>query len=198
MDSDDSCHCDACSRTKSKMLPRQKEIKERRLHLGEVATDLYGPFTTETLKGSNHLQAFLRIGSGYAVILGCNRKSDVVKNLAEYLKHWPPPWTKSYHSDGAKELIGVDIQIILEGFSPAILFSFSTAYSPNQNAFFERLWRTLVDMSHPILLLAELPFVFIEFAFLYAVWVYNRLPRKIVMVIILVLAGCLVILCNIW
>jgi hypothetical protein len=33
-------------------------------------------------------------------------------------------------------------------------------------------------MSHPNMLLAELPFVFIEFAFQYAAWVYNRLPRK--------------------
>ena len=177
-DSDNSCHCDACARTKSTLLPRQKEIKDRRPHDGEVATDLYGPFPTETLQGSVHLQAFIRIGSGYAVLLGCKRKSDVVKNLMEYLKHWPPPLTSSYHSDGAKELIGAEIQKILESYSPAILFSFSTAYSPNQNSFVERLWRTLADMSHPNLLLAELPFVFIEFAFHYAVWVYNRLPRK--------------------
>ena len=178
-DSDADCHCDACSRTKSTLLPRQKEIKKRRLHEGEVATDLYGPFPYETLQGSIHLQAFIRIGSGYVVLLGCSeRKSDVVKNLMEYLKHWPPPLTSLYHSDGAKELIGAEIQKNLESYSPAILFSFSTAYSPNQNAFVERLWRTLADMSHPNLLFAELPFVFIEFAFLHAVWVYNRLPRK--------------------
>ena len=66
-DLDDNCSCDACARTKSKLLPRQKEIKERRDHSGEVATDLYGPFPTETLQGSNHIQAFLRIGSGYAI-----------------------------------------------------------------------------------------------------------------------------------
>ena len=67
---------------------------------------------------------------------------------------------------------------MLESYSPAIGFSVSTAYSPNQNAFVERLWRTLADMSHPNLSLAKLPFLFIEFAFQYAAWVYNRLPRK--------------------
>ena len=177
-DLEDNCSCDACARTKSKLLPRQKEIKERRNHDGEVATDLYGPFPTETLQGSNHIQAFLRISSGYVILFGCNRKSDVVKNLEEYLKHWPPPRTTSYHSDGAKELISADVQKVLERFSPAIAFSFSTAYSPNQNSFVERFWRTVADMSHPNLLLAELPFVFIEFAFQYAAYVYNRLPRK--------------------
>ena len=99
------CHCDACSRTKSKMLPGQKEIKVRKVHDGEVATDLYGPFPTETFQGSTHIQAFLRIRSGYAILFGRNRKSDVTKNLGEYLKNWPPPLTNSYHSDGAKELI---------------------------------------------------------------------------------------------
>ena len=150
----------------------------RRDHCGEVATDLYGPFPNESLQGSTYIQAFVRVGSGYSVLYGCKRKSDTCNNLREYLKHWPPPLTTSYHSDGAKELIGADIQRVLESFSPAIHFSYSTAYSPNQNAFVERLWRSLADMSHPNMLLAELPFVFIEFAFQYAAWVYNRLPRK--------------------
>jgi len=86
------------------MLPKQKEIKERRNYQGEVATDLYGSFPTETFQGSNHIQAFLKIGS---VLFGYNRK-----NLGEYLKHWPPPLTSSYHSDGTKALIGSDIQRI--------------------------------------------------------------------------------------
>ena len=98
------------------------------------------------------------MGSGYAILFGCNRKSDVAKNLGEYLKHWPPPLTSSYHSDGAKELINADIQRVLESYSPAIGFLFSTAYSPNQNAFVERLSRTLADMSHPNLLLSSMLF----------------------------------------
>ena len=160
------------------MLPRKKGPKDRRAHGGEISTDLYGPFPDATIQGSYHLQAFVRVASGYVSLYGCERKSDTADNLKDYLKHWTPPKTTSYHADGARELIGADIVKILDSYSPAVRLSYSTAYSPNQNSFSERIWRTLADMSHPNLLMSELPFRFIEFAMSYAAWVYNRIPRQ--------------------
>ena len=172
------CVCDACARTKAVMTPRVKGIKVRRSHAGEIATDLYGPFPDATVQGSFYLQAFVRVASGYVSVYGCARKNNSVDNLKDLLKAWPPPKTTSYHADGARELIGADIQKILDSYKPSIRLSFSTAYAPNENTFAERIWRTLADMAHPNLLLSELPFRFIEFAMKYAAWVLNRLPRQ--------------------
>jgi len=172
------CVCDACARTKAVMTPRNRGIRDRRSHDGEVSTDLYGPFPDATIQGSYHLQVFIRIASGYINMYGCEKKSDSVENLRDYLKSWPPPLTTRYHADGARELISNDISKILDSFSPAIRLSYSTAYAANENAFAERAWRTLADMAHPNLLMSELPFRFIEFAMQYAVWVLNRIPRQ--------------------
>jgi hypothetical protein len=76
--------------------------------------------------------------------------NSCVENFSDYLKHWPPPLTTHYHADGAKELIGAEIKRLCENFSPAIELTYSTAYSPNENSYAERAWRTLADMAHPI------------------------------------------------
>jgi hypothetical protein len=176
---DEECHCEACARTKSTKAPRKIHSRhDRRSHKGEIATDLYGPFPEPTLQGSYHLQIFVRVESGYGTLYGCTRKNSSVKNLSEYLKTWPPPRTTHYHADGARELVGADIQKILDGFTPKISITYSTPYSPNQNSYAERMWRTLIDMAHPNILMAALPFRFIESAMEYAVWVANRLPRQ--------------------
>ena len=40
------------------------------------------------------------------------------------------------------------------------------------------MWRTLGDMAHPNMVLANIPFRFIEYAMKYASWILNRLPRQ--------------------
>lgn len=176
---EEDCKCDACGRTKSKKMPRKiHSRKDRRNHDGEISTDLYGPFPAPTVEGSFFLQVYVRVGSGHLSVYGCARKNSCVENFSDYLKHWPPPLTTHYHADGAKELIGAEIKRLCEKFSPAIELTYSTAYSPNENSYAERAWRTLADMAHPNLVLSELPFRFIQKAMSFAAYVHNRLPRQ--------------------
>jgi len=160
-------------------LPRKVHSrKEKRSHAGEVSTDLYGPFPEPTVEGSFYLQVYVRVGSGHMVIYGCKRKNSCVENFNDYLRKWPPPLTSHYHSDGAPELIGAEIQKLADKFSPSIILTHSPAYSPNQNCYAERSLRTLADMSHPNLVLSGLPFRFIEKCMIYSAQVHNMLPRQ--------------------
>ena len=170
-------HCDACMRTKSTKQARVKEAKERN-HEGEIATDLYGPFPEPTRQGSYYIQGIIRIGSRWADLYGLKRKSEVTDSLKKHLSKWPSPRTKHYHADGARELISQEIQKILEDTKPPVGFSFTSPYSPNQNSYSERLWRTLIDMAHPSMLLSELPFFLVEDALKYANWIRHRLPTQ--------------------
>ena len=111
-------------------------------------------------------------------IYGCKRKNSCVENFNDYLRKWPPPLTSHYHSDGASELIGAEIKKIADKFSPAITLTHSPAYSPNQNCYAERGLRTLADMSHPNLVISDLPFRFIEKCTIYSAQVHNMLPRQ--------------------
>ncbi len=172
---ENKCVCDICARAKSTKQARVK-VADPRSHAGEVSTDLYGPFAEPTIQGSYYLQVFVRIDSKFRVIYGLKRKKEVEEKLQDYLKTWTD--TTHYHPDGAAELISSEIRKILIERNPPIGFTYSAAYTPNQNAHAERSWGILSQMALAVLLESRLPFPFCEFAFLYACWIANRLPAN--------------------
>lgn len=61
---------------------------------------------------------------------GLKKNSKVTESLKKHLTKWPPPRTKHYHADGARELISQEIQKIREDTKPTVGFSFTSPYSP--------------------------------------------------------------------
>ena len=128
-----TCVCDTCARAKSRKAT-QNRSSEDRLHTGEASTDLYGPMEEETWQGSRYLQIFIRLDSKESTVFGMKHKSDTKNNTKKYMELNPD--LLRLHSDGAKELISMEMRVMLS--KNDIELTYSSPYSSNQNAFAER------------------------------------------------------------
>jgi hypothetical protein len=148
---------------------------------GVVSTDLTGPYSVRTLKG-NYVgnQVFLEIDSKYAYIYFYRNKSDAIKNLkslVDFDLKKQRMRLSSYHSDGARELCGVEVQKYLASIGAQS--TWISADVPQENGFSERHFRTECEQSQASMLYARyLPKSLWNFAKSAFTHVYNRFPTE--------------------
>ena len=158
-----------------------KDQKQQGFSSGTVSTDTCGPYTVPSIhKGYVGNHNFLMMDSKYVFIYGYKNKDEVttVANLRKLVDHdlkLQGLELTRYHSDGAGELSGDAVKRYLN--SIAVAQTTSTAYSPQENSYIERHFRseqeaTVAMMAHARFLPKSLWFYAKE-AYTY---VYNRTP----------------------
>ena len=148
---------------------------------GLVSTDLTGPYSVRTLKGSYvGNQVFLELDSKYAYIYFYRNKSDALdnlKSLVDYELKRQRIRLSSYHSDGARELCGTAVQKYLASIGAKS--TWITADVPQENSFSERHFRTECEQAQASMLYARyLPKALWNFAKSAFTHVYNRFPTN--------------------
>ena len=195
--------CTCCATSKSHKLPRKARPTEQRTRrvytsepnpnfeegkdkqqgfvAGQVSTDMCGPYTIPSYKhGYVGNQDFMLMDSKEVYLYGYKRKNESLRNLKDFvevrLKHKQLALI-SYHSDGAKELMGRSITDYLG--VKGVKNTFTTAYSPQENSYMERHFRTENEGTQSMMCYARfLPkslWFFAKEAFTY---IYNRLPTQ--------------------
>ena len=196
--------CSSCAKSKSSAQPRPrrviptasipaKSVNKRAPNLdydentssaqgfiqGYIATDMCGPFTTRSLKGSFvGIQTYVDMASKWSYPYFYRNKSDAIDNLKnlvnEQLKR-DKIEMKHYHSDGADELCGAETRKYLSGLG--IKTSWTSPSAPQENSIVERhfgtMMRGVVAMFENARFLPKGLWNFTVEAFCF---IYNRLP----------------------
>jgi len=113
---------------------------------GYIATDMCGPFTTRTIKGSYvGIQVFLDMGSKWSYPYFYKNKSDAITNLKDLvtdkLKR-DKIKLQHYHSDGADELCGAETRKYLNQLG--VQTSWTSPSAPQENSIVERHFGTMM------------------------------------------------------
>ena len=158
-DSND-CTCEACLLSRMTDIPHRESLITKETKPYEVIfSDFEGPLPAVGYDGSKYFVSFQ---------CGVTRETEVY--LLRYKSEFPSAYRKykaskerpedgrvirRLHTDGAAEYLGHAFQegLSLEGTS----FSYSTAYSQQQNGQAERLNRTILDKATAMMKACELP-----------------------------------------
>ena len=195
--------CQSCALAKSHKLPREARPVQkptRRVYYneanpnfkegstaqqgffaGQVSTDMCGPYSIPSFI-DNYVgnQNFMLMDSKEVYVYGYVKKSQALSNLKDLievkLKHKKLP-IESYHSDGAKELIAQDITSYLSKLG--VKNTFTTAYTPQENSYMERHFRTECEAIQAMMEYARfIPKNMWFQAKLAFTYIYNRLPTQ--------------------
>lgn len=180
--------CKSCILSKAHRRGNRKELRDslpsrlkKSIAFGQLLhIDSSGPFSVPAIPDNEtHILVIIDAYSGYIFdFYNSNINTNFVTNCLRetfafiqanngHLSH--------YHSDGALSLIGKEIRDFLMDHN--MTFSFNCPYSPEDNSFAERSFRTIKEKASALLQYSSLPTPFWKYACRTAVYLMNRLPR---------------------
>ena len=168
--------CEDCHRGKMSQKPYPKEaekapVKEK---LALVHIDICGPFHTSR-HGYKYFASITDDATRYRWILLLKTKDEVIPKFQEWLPYaetQSEKRLKALRSDHGAEFTSYAFENFLK--ERGIDHDYSVAYHPQQNGVAERFNRTLEEKTRTMLITAQLPVSYWEFAMKYATWLINR------------------------
>jgi len=170
--------CESCIQVKQAHRPFPKEAEHRSEIAGEwIVGDVWGPARVQSIGGWSYYVSFLDDAKRLSTVLFLKRKSDAFQWIREYgaIVEWKfgkPPRYMCF--DNGRELVNPEIRkwasekgIIIETMAP---------YSPSQNSIMEHFNRTLLELTHAMLIEKWLPAFLWDEAVAHAVYLRNRAP----------------------
>ena len=134
-----------------------------------IHSDLSGPVSASSNR-AKYLCTFLDKYSRYLTIASLVKKSDTAEAFEEfkisYVTKWFPKGVVEIHSDGGEEYQPVNAKNNIH--------STSAPYTPEHNAFAERVNRTIWDPARTVLIESGLPFRYWDEAANHVTFVKNR------------------------
>jgi len=171
--------CEPCQMGKSHRLPFNKKIKKERdkkIKPGEkMHSDVCGPMSTSSVKGSNYFLTFKDEVTGYRHVYFMMKKSEVYEKFKIFEKMIENKFgrkMKTLCSDNGREFCNKDMDNYLE--KCGIQRETTAPYNPEQNGKAERDNRTIVESARTMIIAKNLPLSLWAEVVNCAVYVLNR------------------------
>jgi hypothetical protein len=142
----EDCTCEACLKGRMRDVPHREQLAKDAKHPYEVIfSDVEGRMPIVGYNGAEYFVTFTDAFTKESEIYTMKYRSEIPSKYRQYnaSKERDGRKIRRLHADGAKEYISDDFQLELANEGTA--FSYSTAYSQQQNGVAERLNRTLVE-----------------------------------------------------
>lgn len=126
--------------------------------IGEINSDLCGPFRTTSIGGSNYFMCLTDTFSKYRKVYFLKNKSEAAQYIVDYLQWFKNQTGKSVKSlltDGGLEFNNQTVKNALKEIGAN--FRMSNPYCPAQNGIAERTNRTIVELARAMLISSKLP-----------------------------------------
>ena len=181
--------CTSCLKGKAHRRKNRKQIREmipenlkRPVNFSDVIyVDSSGPFKIPSIVDNyKHILIFVDAASGFIFDYYHEtiNAENVVKSLKECIAFTESVDQKlrHYHADGAKNLIAKEIIdfLILSG----VTYSYNSQYTPEDNSYAERSFRTIKECALSQLISSGLPPNFWAKSCEHFIHIHNRLPRN--------------------
>lgn len=142
----EDCTCEACLKGRMRDVPHREQLAKDAKHPYEIIfSDVEGKMPMVGHNGAEYFVTFTDAFTKESEIYTMKYRSEVPSKYRQYKasKERDGRKIRRLHADGAREYISDDFQLELANEGTA--FSYSTAYSQQQNGVAERLNRTLVE-----------------------------------------------------
>ena len=149
--------------------------------LYRVSSDLCGPMEIQTPHGEKYFLTFIDGKSHYTKVRLLRLKSDTysaIKTLVERAEVETGKRVNFFRSDGGGEYDSKEFAAYFE--SKGIHHEKTNAYTPQENGVAERMNRTIQEMALSFLKDAGLSKTYWGYAVLYAVYIINRTPTRVI------------------
>ena len=168
--------CDDCHRGKMKQSPYPKHAVKAPVteKLALVHIDICGPFRPSR-HGYKYFATITDDATRYRWVLLLKTKDEVVPKFKEWLPYAETQSErklKALRSDHGTEFTSYSFENFLK--ERGIAHDFAIAFHPQQNGVAERLNQTLEERVRTMLITAQLPVSYWEYAIKYATWLINR------------------------
>ena len=172
--------CDDCHRGKMTQKPYSKTVEKAPVtqKLALVHIDICGPLHTSR-HGYKYFASITDDATRYRWILLLKTKDEVFNKFKEWLPYaetQSKKKLKALRSDHGPEFTNYAFENFLK--SKGIDHDYSIAFHPQQNGVAERFNRTLEEKTRTMLITAQLPVSYWEYAMKYATWLINRSASK--------------------
>ena len=138
-----------------------------------VHLDIAGPMNIPSRQGSKYAMCFVDDFTNTVFVYFLVQKSEALDALKRFLSEAAPYGTvKRLRSDNAAEFCSANFKSVL--YDNKIKAEYSAPHSPHQNGTAERMWRTLFEMARCLLIDANLPKKFWNYAIRTAAYIRNR------------------------
>lgn len=182
--------CETCLRAKAHRRANRKELRDslpfqlrHPTSFGDVLhIDSSGPFAVPSIKYEDkHILILIDVATGYLfdfyareitsdfVVQCVSATVSFIEANGGHVKH--------YHSDGALTLIGEKVRNLLLDLQ--ITWTFNSPYTPEDNSYAERAFRSIKEKATALMLYSNLPSPFWRFACATSCYLLNRLPKQL-------------------
>lgn len=172
--------CKICALAKLRRKNFQNQVTSTAQDVGDVIhSDIMGKISPKSIGGKEYAISFIDEKSDYVIGRSIANKSDaleVFKTVCGQIKTQCGKRVKRLVSDNGGEYVGNDFVEFLN--RKGIVRSPSTPYTPQRNGKAERFNQTIMNMVRCMLLEMNLPKRFWGEAFIYAIYLRNRMIRK--------------------
>lgn len=169
--------CDVCQLSRQKKLPFSVSLNNAQNMFDLIHVDIWGPFSTECIHGFRYFLTILDDHSRHVWVVMLKSKSEVsskVKSFVCMIENQFEKKIKSIRSDNGPEFL-------LQEFyaERGILHQRSCVYTPQQNGRVEKRHHHILNISRALMFQSKLPKKFWSYAVLHAVYLFNRIPTKL-------------------
>ena len=172
--------CVVCSKgkmTRSRVPKHGSNVKRQ---IGElIHGDICGPMRTRSLQGSSYLATYIDDASNYVHVACIQEKSKQLTDFMAFHRTFEKQHRveiRTFRTDGGGEYSSrAAVQYLKEH---GIRWERSTPRTPQENGKAERMNRTLVEMARCLLIDAQLPKPYWEYAIMMAAYIRNRTPSS--------------------
>ena len=170
--------CDVCDASKMVRTINKEPRTKTTVPGARMHTDFAGPYPVGSIIGGYKMfVALIDEATGRAEAKPFASKSEVkgflIHNCRSLIMedHRPVLFVRT---DNAKEYIATENELQSMG----VTIEFTTAYHQYQNGISERFNRTIITIARSMLVQSGLPLSFWAEAFMYACYIYNKLPQQ--------------------
>lgn len=167
--------CDMCLQGKQATTPFRKQHTRERPSTNHYACDLTGPFSVESYHKHLYGMVFMELETRFLFGSTLKHKSEFPQQVLQWIRLIEKQLNKkilSIRSDSAAEMKGHAFIDALK--AQGVIQIINVGHAHQQNAQTERVIRTIMDMTRTFLFTAKLPMYLWDYAFKFAVHVYNR------------------------
>jgi hypothetical protein len=188
-----TAHCGTCKLTKSvRPSPNRVERIPSKEPFNKVFLDIHGPLLTGA-DGSSYIMAFIDDYSRYVMSYTIKNRAQATEVLEQFSKDVShirgvagyeggasfKPTVRILQSDCPGEFTSKEFEELVQKTLGAA-HRFSSAYKHENQAMIEVVWKDIVAKTRAMLSTACLPVHLWPYAFQHAVYIRNRLPRKVI------------------